>query len=115
MIPIDQNKKRLLVFMAGQVSVVCMIAALGLYVNSGYQPQAPQSLIRQVFLRNIHIASPANIYGSRNIAFETGNAMTNMPAGYITSGNCCEYDESLARRQVYTSLSATVIKKKEQP
>ncbi len=107
--------KLILLFLASQCLVVLMIALLGLHVNHGYPKENKCRKIRSIFLDTVHIASPAIISGHRNIAFETGSTITNMPAGYITSGSCCEYDESLARRQVFTSLRASVVKGEAQP
>jgi len=55
-------------------------------VNIG-PDQAMRFKTKQIFLRYVHLSSPAVITGGRNIAFETGSAVSNAPASYLNLFN----------------------------
>ena len=69
-----------------------------------------ESEARLSFLRQIYIASPAVITGGRNIAFETGTAISNAPASYLNLLDCCESDEAIASRIAIGQTSCRIIK-----
>ena len=66
--------------------------------NDRYSENSATFKLRRVLVAKVHTASPALITGGRNIAFETGNAVANAPASYLTMLDCCESDEAIADR-----------------
>lgn len=92
----------------------CMLLCfllLMVQVNATYRPHSPSQQRRIVLLRGLPFASPAIIPAGRNIAFETGNVITNAPASYLTMLDCCESDEAIADRIAVGNLKAKVIRK----
>ncbi|MCP4747726.1 MAG: hypothetical protein GY874_16550 [Desulfobacteraceae bacterium] len=82
-----------------------------LVCNAVYDTDSEIKKIRTSFLKSVHIASPALATAGRNIAFESGNAIANAPASYLTMLDCCESDEAIASRIAAGKTSCRIIKK----
>ena len=79
-------------------------------INREYSESSNTYKVRKIFLQKIHIASVATITGGRNVAFETGNALSNAPASYLTMLDCCESDEAISDRIAVGQTSCRIIK-----
>jgi len=79
-------------------------------INREYSESSNTNKVRKIFLQKIHIASVATITGGRNVAFETGNAVSNAPASYLTMLDCCESDEAISDRIAVGQTSCKIIK-----
>ena len=79
------------------VTFIILMAVLGclwMNVNGAYSPHQHRMQKRMAFVRMVHLASPVLATAGRNIAFESGNAVSNAPASYLTMLDCCESDEA---------------------
>jgi len=81
-------------------------------INSGYSATSPIFISKRILLTRVQTASPAIITAGRNVAFETGNGVSNAPASYLTMLDCCESDEAIAARIAVGQLKCEIIKKK---
>lgn len=81
-------------------------------INSGYSETSPIYTSKRILLTQVQTASPAIITAGRNIAFESGNGVSNAPASYLTMLDCCESDEAIAARIAIGQLKCEIIKKK---
>lgn len=91
--------------------LVIVLFVLIISVNYQYSQNSQQTKDRMILLSILHTASPAIITGGRNIAFETGNALSNAPASYINMLSCCEADESIASRILYGQVTCKIIRR----
>lgn len=91
--------------------VVLMI--LGFRINGEYKESAVSFKNKIIFFGKIHTASPAIVPAGRNIAFESGNALANAPASYLTMLDCCESDEAIAYRIAMGQMTAKMLKKEK--
>lgn len=94
---------------------ICMgvFLALCLNINAKYAEKNDVNITKTNLLRSLHTASPALVPAGRNIAFETGNAVSNAPASYLTMLDCCESDEAIASRISIGKTSCTIIKREK--
>lgn len=80
-------------------------------VNDRYSHRSMTFKKRKALLSRVHTAAPATITGGRNIAFESGNAITNAPASYLTQLDCCESDEAISTRISFSQTRCTINRK----
>ena len=97
--------------------IYCLIALIILFklfhhINGKYSESSQTIRIKQALLSRIHTASPALITGGRNIAFETGNGVSNSPASYLNMLDCCESDEAISSRIAIGKTKCKIIKSK---
>ena len=78
--------------------------------NAVYRIDAPCFSARKVLNSHIYLASPAIVPAGRNIAFESGNAISNAPASYLTMLDCCESDAAIADRIAVGQTRCRIIK-----
>jgi hypothetical protein len=81
-------------------------------INSCYSDSSISFLKKNILTAKIPTASPALVPAGRNIAFESGNAITNAPASYLNMLDCCESDEAISQRLAMGDIKAKLIKKK---
>ncbi len=81
-------------------------------INRHYYQGNTWYTTRTTLLKNVFLATPANVPAGRNIAFEVGNAVSNAPASYLTMLDCCESDEAIADRIAVGQTRCTLIRKK---
>ena len=82
-------------------------------VNHRYSESSVSLAKKNILTATIPTASPALVPAGRNIAFESGNAIANAPASYLTILDCCESDEAIAERTAISELQAVLVKKTE--
>jgi len=94
--------------------ILASLALSGLIwrINSDYSETSPVFISKRILLTQVQTASPAIITAGRNIAFETGNGVSNAPASYLTMLDCCESDEAIAARIAVGQLKCNIIKRK---
>jgi len=82
-------------------------------INDKYAETSQTNRIKKILLTKVHTASPALITGGRNVAFETGNGVSNAPASYLNMLDCCESDEAISARIAVGQIKCEIIKRKK--
>jgi len=106
------NRTHIIVFLYLFLASVTLLE-LFQYINSSYSETSPIFISKRILLTQVQTASPAIITAGRNIAFETGNGVSNAPASYLTMLDCCESDEAIAARVTVGQLKCKIIKRKK--
>ena len=109
----NSNKYMLFVFFYLGIALG-MLFYLYERTNGQYLENSPRSQHRRVLVAKVQTASPALITAGRNIAFETGNAVANAPAAYLTMLDCCESDEAIADRIAMSRTTCRIIRRRTQ-
>ncbi len=93
--------------------IILTASTLGLSVkaNGVYSRHTICMQSRTALIQNVHLAAPVLATAGRNIAFETGNAVSNAPASYLTMLDCCESDEAIADRIAVAKTTSRLIKR----
>lgn len=88
-----------------------LFIGMSFIINGKYSPEADPYKIKTSFLKHLHLASPALVPAGRNIAFESGNAVSNAPGSYLTMLDCCESDEAISHRISVGETTCRIIKR----
>jgi hypothetical protein len=103
---------RHMTFAAGTfVILLAFLTCLWFKVNTAYRRDAEGLQKRNALVQCVHLAAPVLATAGRNIAFESGNAVSNAPASYLTMLDCCESDEAIADRIAVAKTTSRLVKR----